>query len=205
MKILQIAFSVTVRDIEIAIHNCFEYVILDLFISDFKEIAKITRQVHVVDNLRAKFFMRMNILESEEMILNLQRRKLVLSLCESLKVNIRVISRFDQFKVDRVVLIERLISISAKFIASVSIKMKDSLSNRNYLFQFISRGLNLEQIDDVMTHMINADLTSVQVCNFTNKSVVVSRRARLDRIIEYEKHECYVIDSIETSLVAESI
>jgi hypothetical protein len=82
--------------------------------------------------------------------------------------------------------------------------MKDSLSERDYLFQSVTRDLNLDSIDEVMTHMINVNLAAVQVCNFTNKSITISRKARLDRLIEYEEHECYFIDSIETILTTES-
>ncbi len=56
-----------------------------------------------------------------------------------------------------------------------------------------------------MTHVVNVNLEIVQMCNFTDKSVIIFRKTRLDRIIEYEKHDCYLTDSKETSFVAESI
>ncbi len=71
VKILDTSSAVTVRGIDAATHKCFEYVILDLYIPDFKDIAKLTRQVHIVNNLRAKFLMSMNILSLEEIILNI--------------------------------------------------------------------------------------------------------------------------------------
>jgi hypothetical protein len=187
--------SITVRDIDIATHNCFEYVHLKLFISEFKDIAKLSRQAHVVDNLRAKFLMNMNILDFEEIILDISRRKMIFSLCENTEVNIRITSKLESFEMNRIVLIEKLIFISSKFIISIFIKMKDkSLSERNYFFQFVIRELNLESFDEIMIHIMSANIIAVQVCNSTEKSVVISRRARLDRIIEYEKHECYVTD-----------
>ncbi len=202
--------SVTVRDIDIATHNCFEYVTLELFISGYirnprsKDIAKLTRQAHVVDNLRAKFLMSMNILESEKVILNIFRRKMILSLCESLKVNIRVISKLDS-RMKRVILAERLVTVSIRTIVAVFIRMKNkTVSERDYLFQSVSRELNLESNDDVMTHMMNVDLAAVQICNVTNKSVVIPRKARLERFMKYEKHECYVTDATEASLTADS-
>jgi hypothetical protein len=79
-----------------------------------------------------------------------------------------------------------------------------SLSKRNYFFQLVVRELNLESFDEVMIHIMSANIVAVQVCNSTEKSVVISRRVRLDRIIEYEKHECYFIDSKKTSLAIES-
>ncbi len=85
---------ITIRDIETITHNCSKYVDLKLYILDIlkheniKKIVKLTRHAHIVNNLRVKFLMRMNILESEEMILNIFRRKIILSLCENLKTNI---------------------------------------------------------------------------------------------------------------------
>jgi hypothetical protein len=198
--------SIAVRDIDIATHNCFEYVHLKLFISEFKNIAKLSRQAHVVDNLRAKFLMNMNILEFEEIILDISRRKMIFSLCENTKVNIRITSKLESLEMNRIVLIEKLIFISSKFIVSIFIKMKDkNLSNRNYFFQLVARELNLESFDEVMIHIMNANIVAMQICNSTEKSVVISRRARLNHIIEYEKHECYFIDSEKTSFAIESI
>ncbi len=130
---------------------------------------------------------------------------MTLTLCERLEVDIRITSKFIDKRVDRIVFVEKLVIISARSIVSILIKIKDiHLSERDYLFQSISRGLNLESFDEVMTHIVSAHVAAVQICNFTEKPVIIPRRARLDRIIEYEEHECYVTDSIETSLAADS-
>ncbi len=134
VKIYHIDVAITVQDIDIVTHNCFEYVHLKLFISESIEIVKIMRQAHVVNNLRVKFLMNMNILESKKIILNISRRKMILSLCEKLEVSIRVTSKHES-KVNRVILVERLVIISAKSIATVSTRMRDkSLLERDYLF-----------------------------------------------------------------------
>jgi hypothetical protein len=203
-KIFHIDDFISVRDIDIIIHNCSEYVQLKLFISKSFEIVKFTHQAYIIDNLKAKFLMNMNILKFEEIILDISRRRLILSLCENLKMFIRVISK-SKFKINRVILVERFISISAKSMISISIKIKNSLFDRDYYFQSVTRDLNLDLIEEIMTHMINVNLDAVQICNFTNKSVIISRRARLNRLIEYEEHKCYFTDSIETILTAESL
>jgi hypothetical protein len=51
---------------------------------------------------------------------------------------------------------------------------------------------------------MNVNMIAMQVCNFTNKSVIISRKTRLDQLIEYEKHECYSIDAFETFLAVNS-
>ncbi len=128
MKIFHIDDSMTIKEIETITHNCFEYVHLKFFISEFKNIAKLSRQAHVVDNLRAKFFMNMNILELEKIILDISRRKMMFSLCENTEINIRITSKLESIEMNRIVLIKRLIFISSKFIVFIFIKMKDNLS-----------------------------------------------------------------------------
>jgi hypothetical protein len=157
----------TVRDIEIATHNCFEYVYLKLFIlentrkSRSNEIAKLTRQIHVVNNLRAKFLMSMNILEFEQIILNIFRRKMILSTCDNLKIDIQMISNQESRRINRIILIEKLIIVSIRSVVSISIKMKESISDRDYFFQSVSRELNLDRTNDVMIHMMNVNLAAV--------------------------------------------
>jgi hypothetical protein len=204
MKIQHVDITIKIREINTVIHNCSEYVLLEIYISEFKEIAKLTRQAHVVDNLRAKFLMSMNILEFEKVIIDISRRKLIFSLCENLKVNMRITSK-NESRMNKVILVERLVIISSKSVVSIFIKMKESFSDRDYLFQSISRELNLESIDEIMIHIMTINLAAVQVCNVTNKSVIISRRARLKRLIDYEKHECYVTDAKEAFLAAKSI
>jgi hypothetical protein len=202
-KIFHIDDFISFRDIDIVIHNCSEYVHLKLFISKFLEIVKFTYETYIVDNLKTKLLMNMNILELEEIILDILRRRLTLSLCENLKMFIRVIAK-SKFKINRIILVERFINISTKSVISMSIKMKNLLFNRDYLFQSMTCDLNLDSIKEVMTHMINVNLAAMQVCNFTNKSIIISRKTRLNRFIEYEKHECYLTDSIKTILTTKS-
>jgi hypothetical protein len=144
IEIYHINTSVTIRDIDTVTHCCFEYVSIEILIlettkivsHDSREIAKLSRQAHVIDNLRAKFLMSMNILRSKEVILNISRRKMILSFCENLKVNMRITSKMKSRRVNQVILVERMITISAKSMTSVFIrrKNKNTLFERDYLF-----------------------------------------------------------------------
>ncbi len=216
VKIHHIENVITVQDIKTITHNCFEYVNLKLFIFEilkvatFKRIAKLTRYAHIVDNLRAKFLMRMNILRSKKIVLNIFKRKMILSLCENLKINIKIISHTLDAKalnkrMNRVIQSKQLIFISFRTMTIVLIKTRKTqiLSDRDYIFQLVKQELNLERTDEMMTHIINVNLAAMRVINFTNKSVIISRKTRLNRLIKYEKHECYVTNSTKTSLATE--
>jgi hypothetical protein len=79
VKIHHMNASIKVRDIDIVVYNCFEYIVLKMFFSEFKEIAKFIRQTHVVNNLKAKFLMNMNILRFEEIIIDIIKFLLVVT------------------------------------------------------------------------------------------------------------------------------
>jgi hypothetical protein len=53
--------------------------------------------------------------------------------------------------------------------------------------------------------IVNANIAAVQICNVIEKPAIISRKARLDRILNAEKHECYVTNSIEASLAVKFI
>ncbi len=182
VKIHHIKDVITVRDIKTITHNCFEYVNLKLFIFEtlrvvtFKRIAKLTRHAHIVNNLRAKFLMKMNILRSKKIVLDIFRRKMILLLCENLKINIRIISHTLDVKaldkrMNRVIQSKQLIFISFRTMTIVLIKTRKAqiLSDRDYIFQFVKQELNFERTDEMMTHIINVNLAAVRIINFTNK------------------------------------
>lgn len=100
--------------------------------------------------------MSMNILSLEKIILDLFRRKMILTLSENLEINVRIASKSFEIihkSVNKIIVVERLIILSTKFIVSMFVKMIKVLFDRDYLFQSISRELNLESFDEIMTHI----------------------------------------------------
>ena len=85
-------------------------------------------------------------------------------------------------------------------------KFKDLLkllTKRNFFFQFNSVLLQLNEESDVMTHVLNIKIIFVHVKNAIDKSILLSRHIKLNRIIDFEKENCYAADIIDAHLIIE--
>jgi hypothetical protein len=85
---------INVKDINEIFHECISYVILDLYLDDIFEKKKkrdhFRREFHVVDDLRCKILIDMNILSSEQMRIDLISKSLFISTCRNLEILIRI-------------------------------------------------------------------------------------------------------------------
>ena len=54
---------------------------------------------------------------------------------------------------------------------------------------------NLDSEDDVFSHIVNVNVSMMQVRNVTDNSSTISRHAKLNRILDYEKKDCYMTTS----------
>ena len=74
---------------------------------------------------------------------------------------------------------------------------------RNFFFQFNSVLFQLNEKDDVMTHVLNVKIIFIHVKNAIDKSILLSRHIKLSRIIDFEKKNCYAADIIDVHLIIE--
>ena len=85
------------RGIGDATHLTEEYVILNLFIngktSQGPATACLRREAHIVDNLKAKLLIGVDILAPEEMVLDFTIRTLTIGSCQGLVTPIRLTPR----------------------------------------------------------------------------------------------------------------
>ena len=75
--------SIIIKNIESIKYSTDEYVILNFYISDLIndqiEIIKITVEVHLVHNLKAKLLIEINIFESEKMNISFFKQLLIIN------------------------------------------------------------------------------------------------------------------------------
>jgi hypothetical protein len=193
--------SINVRDINEVFHECISYVILDLYLDDIFEKKKkrnhLRREFHVVDDLRCKILIDMNILSSEQMRIDLISKSLFISTCRNLEILIRIALKSNA-RIKRVVHSKDITIISLNFIVSVSIYLKDKklFSDRDFLFEFDHEALEniLDDMRELYTHVCDCNLTFVHVRNELSTAMKISSRTRLRILIEYEKKDCFQID-----------
>jgi len=104
---------------------------------DNKVIAHIRYEVHLINNLKTKFFIDMNILKSKQMIINILSRKLRFESCEKISIFCEIKTR-DNVRIRRIIRTTKKKIILTKSIAKIAItlKRKNELLKRNFLFEF---------------------------------------------------------------------
>lgn len=97
IPVKRMACPIPVRGIGSTIHKCEEFAVIDLYIPGKDgQTAKITREVHLVNNLKAKLLIRVDIMGPEGIVADIPRRVAVIHSCERLEINLSVSPRSNQ-------------------------------------------------------------------------------------------------------------
>jgi hypothetical protein len=202
IDIEKMSTSIKVRDIENVLHQFSAYIMLDLYLDELSNDKKIRdhirREFDDVNDLKCKLFMRFNIMISEEMIINLKNKSLIIFICENMTILIRINLKSNS-RIKRIVHSKKSVIIFSNSVMSVSIYLREKkLSfNKNFLFESNHDVLtiSLDDMSDLYTHVCDCNLIFVHVRNDLFKSVIISLRTRLELLIEYEEKECFQIES----------
>ncbi len=99
---------------------------------------------------------------------------------------------------------QKLINLSSELTTSVLIFFNEKSLSDDWNFLFESQySQNLRHDDDVFTHIVNIELSFVQIWNATKSLITLSRKFKLDFIIKYNIiQECYMIISSDVNLTA---
>lgn len=160
-------------------------------------IIKFTREIHVVDNLKANILIGMDILGPEGVIIDLPNENVIFSKCGNVAVPVQATAR-DNVRIRRVVRSEKKQIIPPRSTGriEVSLKGKQPLPDRDFLFE--------PDMEGVYSHFVDADFGFVSVRNDTASPRVVPRHQRVGSIVEYEAEESYQIDVENHSLAAKA-
>ena len=77
--------SITIKEVDTKRHFTNDYLLLDMYIEneidEQKRIAHIKYKTHVIDNLKTKMLVEINIIASKRMIVNVNAHKLIINSC----------------------------------------------------------------------------------------------------------------------------
>jgi hypothetical protein len=200
--ILKMSALINVRDIDNALHQSSFYVMLDLYLNDLVNEKKardhIKRKFHLIDDLKCKLLMSLNVMISKEMMINLTNKSLIISTCENLMISIRINLKSNS-RIRRIIHSKKSIKVFSNSIISIFTYLRDKkLSfNRDFFFELDNNILtkSLNDLDDFYTHVCDCNLAFVHVKNARISSVIISSRTRLSILIEYEKEKCFQMKS----------
>jgi len=151
-----------------------------------KVIAHIRYEVHLINNLKTKFLISMNILGLKQVIINILNQRLRFESCERISIFCEIKAQ-NNVRIRQIIRTTKKKIILARSIAKIAItlKRKSELSKRDFLFELTML--------EAYAYFVNANF---QFINFRNDKEIpqkLDNRRRVKRIIEYENKECYVV------------
>ena len=199
--------NITVCGIGTYTHQCNKYATVNLLISgvvnDKPVLANITYQLHFVDDLKARILVGMNVLGPKQAVIDISRQKLMLPACKQFSIKLAIVPKRQQ--TNRIVLANKLVAVPVHLVAAVLIQLKEVSQlapDQDFLFQPVLWELNLGPQRGPRAHIIDTNFTFVEVQNATNCTVVIPRKARLEKVLDYEEESCYAINANEAHLAA---
>ena len=130
-------------------------------------------------NLKTKFLLKINIIDLKRIIVDANKRKLIMKSCRSLKTKLKIKLKND-IRMKWVVKIERNLVIVVHFVFEVLIIVRGKiLPNRDYLFELI--------LFDAYSYVANREIFFVYVRNDRLVSFRISQHATLKRLLEFKK------------------
>ena len=125
-------------------------------------IAHIKKNVYIIDNLKIKTLIDIDIMCSKKMIINLQTRKLIIDNCD---ITTFITYTFIDFKVNRIVKSHHIVIISTYTIMTISFKTQnvELFNEKNYSFQLHVTLFDFEIENEIITHIINVKTFVIHV------------------------------------------
>ncbi len=179
--------SLTIREIEVNVHETKKYVNFSIYLSskkDSKKMIEIHKEMHLIEDLKTNMLIENDILESKNIIINIQEKKIVISSCQNMIIEVKIHQR-DSF-VRRNVISQFASVVSSEFYAKISYKMKNLSSNKDFLFESFS-----EISVFIYAHIIDVKTTEVIVRNESSRSMKISRNFKLEVTQKIQYENCF--------------
>ena len=198
----KLASSISVRDVKDRIVKSNEYMLVSM---SFDEMLKfehaitdvIEVEMHLIDDFATNMLLANDVIYSQNIKIDFEKRRLTIVKCENLRVSIDVLSRATSH-VKRTIRSRQTYILQSDDFAKIFVTYHDFLfDDRDFLFEFHCQ-YDLKYDDDVYVYVVDSNLFKILVRNVTSQSITLAKRARLDMIIEYNQAECYLIMSEES-------
>lgn len=196
--IQRIASPITVKGVGQGNHRCNEYVRLDIHLQRIP-IALIQRDVHVVEGMKAKILIGMDIIGPEKITLDIPRQIAVVSSCRGAKIPIAVIPRSEQ-RIARSIKSSDDITIPPYAHATIPIQQQHLPDDRDLLFEPVAYTNGIA----VYTHIIDCHLAAIQAQNDSESPIILRRDTLLGTISGYEVDGYFLAYSDVAFMVASS-
>lgn len=193
---------ISVREIKNKIHHFSDYVLMTAYVKKYLSnntvvTIRFQREIHLIDDLKIKMLIDINIMSSEKIQLNLSNQTMRIDSCQNVTIKIYVIA-CQKSNLMRTVRSHDRTTVSSSSLVKISVKFKQLSKNREFLFKS-----NSSQYD-LYTHIVNSAISFVQFRNDFDSSIIIDRHVRLSVIKEYIEDDCFLANSADNELAFSS-
>ncbi len=197
---------ISVQDIKNKIHHFNDFVMLITYIHEFLSDDRLTTtcfrwKIHLINDFRIKILLEIDIMITEKMQLDLNKKIFRINSCQEFTVNIFILTR-NLSNLKRIVQIKDWIVISSHALLKVSVLVKkNKLSTDRDLIFKSDYDQDLRQTSNLFTHVVDVNFFFVQVWNDIEKSIIIQQHARIEAMLKYEEDDCFLTNSMNHYLM----
>ena len=185
----------SIRDVNEKIVKIDEFVIVKLYFDDTLIDQIITSamkiKIHFIDDFAINLLLDNDILYFQNIIVNLQKQKLFIDNCQKFEMFLKMQTR-QKSHVKRIVKTRDAFTMTSKQLIEMFVNFHDYLFNdRDFLFESQCQ-YDFDFENEIYTHVVDVNLSRILMRNTINLSIILTRRIKLDTIIEYNQTSCYL-------------
>lgn len=202
--------SITVRGIGSATHPCNKFVHLSIYFQGkakgISRIACIKRDFHIVEKLKAKMLLGMDIIGPKQISTDIKKRIAVIGSCKNFEIDLSVIAK-PGGRIRRIVRSKAKVIVGAHTISKIPIKTTILPENRDFSFcpEYKTGPLAFQHNGSLYSHLVDSNMSFVQLRNDGDTEIVLPKHTRLGVIDEIEEEGCYMIEEDSHGLAARKV
>ena len=157
--------------------------------------------MHLINELQINLLININIQKSKNITISIFKRRFYIDNCVEFIVTINIVN--VEKRIDRLIRIKKIIFLSFYFITNVFIQIRDNFClsiDKNYMF-YSKINFELKSKNNVYFHIVNVDISIIQIRNIINEIYISSRHVKLNQVFNYEKKNCYIITQKNAHLI----
>ena len=169
-----------------------EYYLINLYIPNIiKEkpsLVYLRREVYIINDLKAKILIKVNILGSEYILINIGEKKLLIRSCDNLIAKIKIKAK-DNMKVYYYIRNQKKVVLLLNTVTRLSVELRTftPLPDRDYLFKL--------SYLEAYAYIVDANIPFIYVKNNTDSAIIISRYIDLETLVEYNVEYYYIVYS----------
>ena len=182
---------IVVRNIEIVKYIIDDYLLFFIYvkkqIDDQFVVVYFRRKMHMINNFKIKLLLKINVMSSKRMMIDLNQRQFIIKNCQNLTIKLKIIVK-NNVKIRRIIKIEKKLVVEINFIVQISIiSCENLLLDKNYLFELY--------FVDAYVYVTNSSLSFVYVKNDLTILLNIFQHVKLNNLTKFEKQNCFQINS----------